>query len=120
MSAPQAFLQIVKSIWDGFFALTSPFFGLTFKQIFIGLFVVLVSIRLLWDLLGLGSAVVNDVTSLGTQGLRSARSSFKNRKVRSSPVSTPEEFTRSVNKHGNGVRRSSSGSKPLGGKKRNL
>lgn len=85
MSGVQAFLEIVKSIWDGFFSLTSPFFGLTFKQIFIGLFVVLVSIRLLWDLLGLGSAVVNNATSIVSSGVRSARhrSELKKRTVRS-------------------------------------
>lgn len=65
MSAVQAVLQIIGSIWNGLFGLESPFFGLTFKQIFIGLFVVIISIRVLWDLLGLGAAAIDTTTYIG-------------------------------------------------------
>lgn len=74
MSGVQAVFQILGSIWNGFFGLETPFFGLTFKQIFIGFFVVVISIRILWDLLGLGAAVVNNASNLGQRAANRIRS----------------------------------------------
>lgn len=70
MSAVQGFMTVLKSIWDGFFSLTSPFFDLTFKQIFLGLFVVLISARILFPLLGIGSSVIDNTVNIARSGHR--------------------------------------------------
>lgn len=73
MSAVEAIFTIIKEIWNGLFGLESPFFGLTFKQIFIGLFVVIISIRVLWDLLGLGAAAIDTATGIGKRAVGHSR-----------------------------------------------
>lgn len=92
MNPIQAFLQILGSIWDGLFGLTSPFWGLTFKQIFVGLFVVLISIRVLFPLLGIGAGVLNNVTSIASRAVKT-RSGFS---ARSSSSSLPKHSTGKV------------------------
>lgn len=77
MSAIQGFMQILSQVWNDLFGLTSPFWGLTFKQIFSGLFVVLISIRVLFPLLGIGAGVLNNVTSLASRAFRSRGSSSR-------------------------------------------
>lgn len=73
MNTVRAVMQIFGAIWDGFFGLTSPFFNLTFKQIFIGIFVVLFSVTILWHLLGIGGSVFNDIQYGARYRVRSAR-----------------------------------------------
>lgn len=74
MSGVEAVFRILGEIWNGFFGLTSPFFGLTFKQIFVGFFVVVISIRILWDLLGLGAAAINTTTNISRSAVNRSRS----------------------------------------------
>lgn len=124
MNVVQAVMQILGSIWNGIFGLTSPFFGLTFKQIFVGLFVVIISIRILWDLLGLGAAVIDNVTYIGQRAVRHSRSSRSSR-FNISDTYNPQQFNRSNSNPGQGhkVKRRDvgyRGSKPLGGRKRNI
>lgn len=129
MNVVQAFLQILKAIWDGFFSLRSPFFDLTFKQIFIGIFIVLFSVTILWQLLGIGGSIFNDIEygvryRVRGSRMRRNRSSFK-RSNGSSVTSSPSDYARpNSNKgYGGSGRRASvgsRGSKPLGGKGRSI
>lgn len=96
MTAMQGFMTILGQIWNGIFGLQSPFWGLTFKQIFVGLFVVLISIRVLFPLLGLGAGVLNNVSSLASRRAKSSRSGSS-----SGGSSLPKHTTGSVSGSGN-------------------
>lgn len=100
MSAAEAVLRILGSIWNGFFSLESPFFGLTFKQIFVGFFVVVISIRILWDLLGLGAAAIDTASGIGRRAVgrsRYNRSAKATREYRSQRLAQGRESIRIQN-----------------------
>lgn len=62
MSGIQFVMEVLRSIWNGFFGLEWPGVGLTFGQVFIGAFVVFISMRILLSLLGLGAGAVNMIS----------------------------------------------------------
>lgn len=71
MEGLQLTMDILTAIWHGFFSLEWPGIGLTVAQVFVGAFVVFISMRILWSLLGLGAGAVK---MLGRSRSRSRRS----------------------------------------------
>lgn len=62
-------LQFFRSLWDIFEEVQVPLLNISFSQLYLGAFVVSVSIAILRPLLGIGAGAVNNIS----RGLSSAR-----------------------------------------------
>lgn len=58
MSLASFLASFLSAVW-GLFSIESPLFGLSFGAITVGTFLVSITLRILWPLLGLGGSAVN-------------------------------------------------------------
>lgn len=75
----EAFTTFLAGVWELFQSVTVPILNITFAQMWLGVFVVGISISILRPLLGIGFGAVNNLISAGKRGYDGAYSRAKAR-----------------------------------------
>lgn len=90
---------IFTDVWNKFFGVVEPHLGISFGSIYLGVFVVGVSLRVLMPLIGVGGAGFNSTVGSLRRGRGETYRQFKRRRERNNSYQL--RFAREHNHNGN-------------------